>query len=102
MATVSIDDFVTAQAESLFGLTSDATIAVTQSTGQGGNDFGAAAAMATDLITDFVSCDATNSFISIIQAVNKGRHDFWVADAVVSVAQFTQSSTSLTSIASGL
>jgi hypothetical protein len=83
-------------------LTSYTTIAVTQSTGQGSNDFWAAAAVLADLITDFVSGNATNSFISIVQTIDKSRHDFWIADAIISVAKLTESSTSLTSIASRL
>jgi hypothetical protein len=99
---VAIDDFVTAQAESLFSLTSDPSIAIAQRTGQSGNDFWAAAAVLANLIADFVSSDATNSFIAIIQTIDEGRHDFWIADAVISIAELTESSTSLTGIASRL
>lgn len=58
--------------------------------------------MLADLIADFISSNATNAFISIIQAINKGRHDFGIADAIITVAELTQGSASLTSIASRL
>jgi hypothetical protein len=86
----------------LLGLTSNTTIAVTQSTGQGGNDFWAAAAVLADLIANLVSGGTTDSFVSIVQTIDESRHDFWIADAVISVAELTESSTSLTSIASRL
>lgn len=98
----AIDDVISAQAKSLFGLTSYTTIAVGQRTGQSGNDLWAAAAVLTDLITNLIGSGTTNSFISIIQAIDEGRHDFWIADAVISVTELTESSTSLTSIASRL
>jgi hypothetical protein len=86
----------------LFGLTSYTAIAVTESTCQGGDDFGAAAAVSTNLITNLVRGGTTNSFIGIVQTIDEGRHDFWIADAVISIAKLTESSTSLTSIASRL
>jgi hypothetical protein len=86
----------------LFSLTSHATIAVTQRTGQGGNDFGAAAAVLTDLIADFISSNSSDSFICIVQTIDEGRHDFWIADAIIAVAKLTESMTSLTSIAGRL
>jgi hypothetical protein len=98
----AINNLVSAQAKSLFSLTSHATIAVAQSTGQGGDDFGAAAAVTANLITDLVCSRTTNSFISIVQSIDEGRHDFWIADAVISIAKLTESSSSLTSIASRL
>jgi len=98
----AIDDVVSAQTQGLFSLTTDATIAVTQRTGQSGNDFWAAAAVLADLITDLVRSGATNSFICVVQTIDEGRHDFWVADAIISVAELTQGSSSLTSIASRL
>jgi len=52
-------------------LASDATIAVTKSTGQGGNDFWAAAAVLANLITNLIGSSAANSFISIVQSVDE-------------------------------
>ena len=99
---VSIDNIVSAQAKSLFGLTSDTTIAVTQSTGQGGHDFWAAAAVLANLIANLISSSLANSFISVVQTVDEGRHDFWVADAIIAVAEFAKSSGSLLRIAGRL
>ena len=101
-SAVAIDDVISAQAKGLFGLTSHTTIAVSQGTGQGSHDFWAAAGVSTNLITNLISSGATNSFIGIVQTIDEGRHDFWIADAVISIAKLTQSSSSLTSIASGL
>jgi hypothetical protein len=86
----------------LFGLATYTSIAVTQSTGQGGHDFWTAAAVLANLITNLVCGCTTNSFISIIQSIDEGRHDFWVADAIVSIAEFTKSCTSLSGIAGRL
>ena len=81
---VSTNYFVSAQAESLSGLTNHTVIAIAQGTGQGGNDFWAAAAVLSDLITNLVSRLAANSMIGIIQGVNKRGHNLWIADAIVS------------------
>jgi hypothetical protein len=99
---VAVDDFVSTQAESLFSLATNTTIAVTEGTGQSGRDFGAAAAVLANLIANFISRFTTNSFISIVQTVDKGRHDLWIADAVISVAELADRSTSLTGIAGRL
>ena len=98
----AIDDVVSAGSESLRSLTSHTTIAVGKSTCQGGNDLWAAATIFTNLITNLIRGSSANSFISIIQSIDEGRHDFWIADAVISSAKLTESSTSLTSIASRL
>lgn len=98
----TIDDVISAQAQSLFGLTSHTTIAIAQRTGQGRDDFGAAAAVLTNLITDLVGSHPANSFISIVQTIDEGRHDFRIADAIIAIAEFPQGSTSLTGIAGRL
>lgn len=98
----AIDDVISAQAKGLFSLTSHATIAITQRTGQGSHDFWTAAAVLTNLITNLISSRTTNSFICIVQTIDEGRHDFWIADAIISIAKLTESSRSLTSIASRL
>lgn len=99
---VSIDDIISAQAKSLFGLATNTTIAITQGTGQSSNNFGAAAAVLANLITNLVSGCRTNSFISIVQAIDESRHDFRIADAIISIAEFAKSCTSLSRIAGGL
>jgi len=83
----------------LFGLTSDAAIAVTEGTSQSSNHFWAAAAVLANLIANLVCSGATNSFVSIVQTVDEGRHDFWVADTIISAAEFAKSRTSLRGIA---
>jgi hypothetical protein len=83
-------------------LAADTLIAITQGTGQGGNDFWTAAAVLADLIADFVGGRPSHSFIGIIQSIDEGRHDFWIADAVITITELTESSTSLTSIAGRL
>ena len=83
-------------------MTNHTTITVTQSTGQGGGDFWAAAAVLANLITDFIGSFTSDAFISIIQSIDEGRHDLWVADAIITIAQLADGGTSLTSIASRL
>lgn len=103
-ATVAaaIDDFITTQAKSLFGLADDTAIAVTKRTCQGGDDFGAAAAMNANLIANLVGCRTANMLISIIQSVDESRHDLWVADAIITITELPERRTSLTSVAGRL
>ena len=103
-ATVAaaLDHVVAAQLESLFGLTNHTLVAITQRTGQSGDDFGAAAAVLANLIANFIGRFTTDAFVSIVQGVDKGGHDFRVADAVIPVAKLADRSTTLTSVASGL
>lgn len=102
IVTATLDDVVSTQAESLFSLTDHTAIAVTQSTGQGSDDFGAAAAVLANLIADFIGSFAADAFISIIQSIDEGRHDLWIADAIITIAQLADGGTSLTSIAGSL
>lgn len=102
IVTAALDDVVSTQAESLFSLTNHTAIAVTQSTGQGSDDFGAAAAVLANLITDFIGRFTADAFIGIVQGIHEGRHDFRVADAIITIAQLADGGTSLTSIAGGL
>ena len=102
LVAATLDHVVATQLEGLFGLTNHTAIAVTQRTGQSGDDFGAAAAILTNLIANFVGGGTTNSFIGIVQTIDKRCHDFRIADAVISVTELTQRGTSLTSIASRL
>ena len=83
-------------------MTNHTAVAITQGNGQGGYDFGAAAAVLANLITDFVSRSAADAFIGIVQAIDEGRHDFRVADAIITIAQLAEGGTSLTSIAGSL
>lgn len=98
----TFDNVISTQTQGLFSLTNNTAIAITQSTGQGSHDFGAAAAVTTNLITDFVSSFTTNSFIGVIQSIDESRHDFRVADAIITIAELPDGSTTLTSIASCL
>ena len=102
LVAATLDHFVAAQAESLLGLTNHTSVAITQRTGQGGNDFGAAAAVLANLIADFIGGFTSDSFIGVIQGVDERGHDFRVADAVIPVAELADRSTTLTSVASGL
>ena len=102
IVAATFDNVVSTQAEGLFSLTNHTAIAVTQSTGQGGDDFGAAAAVLANLIADFIGSFTSDAFISIIQSVDEGRHDLWIADAIITIAQLADGSTSLTSIAGRL
>ena len=102
VVAATLDHFVAAQAESLLGLTNHTSVAITQRTGQGGNDFGAAAAVLANLIADFIGGFTSDSFIGVIQGVDERGHDFRVADAVIPVAELADRSTTLTSVASGL
>ena len=83
-------------------MASDATIAVAKSTGQGGDDFGAAAAILANLIANLISRCTTNSFIGIIQTIDEGGHDLGIADAVIPTAELAERGTALTGIASRL
>ena len=83
-------------------MTNHTAIAITQSNGQGSDDFGAAAAVLANLIADFIGSRSADAFIGIVQTVDEGRHDFRVADAIISIAQLAEGGTSLTSIAGGL
>ena len=98
----TLDHFVTAQAESLFGLTNNTLIAIAQRTGQSGNHFWAAAAVLANLIADFIGSFRPDPMIGVIQGVDERGHDFRVADAVIPVAELADRSTTLTSVASGL
>ncbi len=98
----ALDHFVATQAESLLGLTNHTSVAITQRTGQGGDDFGAAAAILANLIANLICCGTTNSFISIVQAIDESRHDLWIADAVISVTELAERGTSLAGIAGRL
>lgn len=102
LVAATLDHFVAAQAESLLGLTNHTSVAITQRTGQGGHDFGAAAAVLANLIADFIGGFTSDSFIGVIQGVDERGHDFRVADAVIPVAELADRSTTLTSVASGL
>jgi len=83
-------------------LTNHTLVAVTQRTGQSGNNFGAAAAVLANLITDFVGGFPSDVVIAVIQSVDESRHDFRVADAIIAIAQLADGSTALTSVAGGL
>jgi len=88
---VSVDNFVTAGFQSFFSLVTNTAVAVSQSTGQSSHSRrAAAAAVAANCVTDFVSCFPTNTFVSVIQTVDEGVHDFRMAGTVV-VAQLVQS-----------
>ena len=102
IVAATLDHFVTAQAESLFGLANHTPIAITQGTSQSGNHFWAAAAVLANLIADFIGGFTSDSFIGVIQGVDERGHDFRVADAVIPVAELADRSTTLTSVASGL
>ena len=102
LVAATLDHFVTAQAESLFGLTNNTLIAIAQRTGQSGNHFWAAAAVLANLIADFIGSFPPDPMIGIIQGIDERGHDFRVADAVIPVAELADRSTTLTSVASGL
>jgi len=102
LVAAAVDDFVSTQAEGLFGLTNHTAIAITQRTGQGGNDFGAAAAVLANLIADFIGGFTTDAFVGIVQGVDKRGHDFRVADAIITIAQLADGGTTLTGIAGRL
>ena len=102
LVAATLDHFVTAQAESLLGLTNHTPIAITQGTGQSGNHFWAAAAVLANLIADFIGSFRPDPMIGVIQGVDERGHDFRVADAVIPVAELADRSTTLTSVASGL
>lgn len=84
------------------GLTNHTSVAITQRTGQGGHNFGAAAAVLANLIADFIGRFTTDAFVGVIQGVDKGGHDFRVADAIITIAQLADGRTALTSVASRL
>ncbi len=89
--TVSVHNFVATGFQSFFSLMTDPTVTVSQSTGQGSHGGrAAAAAVAANCIADFVSSFPTNSFVSVVQTVDEGVHDFRMAGTVV-VAQLVQS-----------
>jgi hypothetical protein len=56
----------------------------------------------TDLIADFVGSFFTNTFISIVQSVNHGTDDFWIATTVVVVTQFIDGISTIFGVASSL
>ena len=98
----ALDHVVTALAESLFGLTNHTAVAITQRTGQGGHNFGAAAAVLANLIADFIGRFTTDAFVGIVQGIDKGGHDFRIADAIITIAKLADGRTALTSVASRL
>ena len=102
VVAATLDHFVTAQAESLFGLANNTPIAITQGTGQSGHDFWAAAAVLPNLIADFIGGFSTDPMIGVIQGIDERGHDFRVADAVIPVAELADRSPTLTSVASSL
>jgi hypothetical protein len=100
----AIDDFVAADFQSFFSFVANATIAVSQSSRQSFDNFvvHAAAAVTTDLVTDFISGFVTNSLIAIVQSVDEGTHDFGIADTVVTIAQTIDRLRTVLGVASSL
>lgn len=84
-------------------MTTNATVAVGQSSRQRGDDFARAAArILAELIADLIGRFFANSFVAVIQTIDERAHDLRVADAVELVAQLIESTTAILGIASGL
>lgn len=87
--TATVNDFVTAQFQRTFSFATDTAVTVSQSAGQGGNDFGsAAAAVFASLIADFISGLLTDTVVSVIKSVDEGSHDLRVTLAVEFITDF--------------
>lgn len=87
---VPVNNFVATSFQSFFSLATNSTVAVGQSTAQGSDSGRAAAAVvAANCVTDFVSSFPSNSFVGVIQTVDECVHNFRMAAAVV-VTQFIQ------------
>ena len=84
-------------------MTTNATVAIAQGSRQRGDDFARAAArILAELIAEFVSSFPANALVAVVRTVDESRHDLWIADAAVLVAQLVQRTFALTSIAGGL
>jgi hypothetical protein len=85
----AIDNFVSAGFQSLFRFVTHTAIAVSQSVCQRFDDFvsHAAASVAANLVTDFVSSLMTDPFVTVVQGVHKCTHDLRVAAAVITIAK---------------
>ena len=98
-----IDNVISALLQSLFSLTTDTTVTVSQSDGQGFHDtLRTAALVLAKFVADLVSCSPANAVIRIVQTIDEGRHDFGIADAIVLPSQLGQSTTTLMSLATRL
>lgn len=82
----------------------NSAIAVSQSDCQSFNSLAAhaAAAVATNLIANLISRFTTDPLIAIVQSVDEGSHDLWVAAAVVVVTQCIDGFRTVLSIAGSL
>ena len=101
--TAAIDNFVATSTQTLFRLTTNTLVTVTQGSRQRGHDFARAAArILAELVAKFVGRFFANSFVAVIQTVDERGHDLWIADAVELVAQLVESFPAIFRIASGL
>ena len=85
----AVDHFVATGFQCFFRFVTDTAIAVSQCMCQCFDNFvsHAAAAVAANLIADFISRFVTNSLIAIVQSVDECTHDLWIAAAVVTITQ---------------
>ena len=67
-------------------MAANTTIAVGQCSRQSGHDFaGAAARILAELVANLVGCFPANSLVAVIQTIDERAHDFWVADAAITI-----------------
>jgi hypothetical protein len=98
----SVGNFITTQVQALLGGPTNLFIAITQCTHQSlRNLVTAAAFVASQLVGNLSRSLITDAFVGVIQSVDKGTHDFWVA-ATIATTEAAQGCTAFTSIASGL
>ena len=101
--TAAIDNVIATSTETLFRLTTNTLVTVTQGSRQRGHDFARAAArILAELVAKFVGRFFADVFVAVIQTVDERGHDLWIADAVELVAQLVESLPATLGIASRL
>src|SRR5690606_6139761 len=87
----------------LFGLATNATVAVGQRTGQRSNHFRrAAAAVLPKLVADLVGRLPADAFIRVVEAVDQRAHDLGIAHAIKAVTQIMDGTPAILRIAGRL
>lgn len=67
-------------------MTANATVTVGQSSRQGSDNLaGTAARILAELIANLVGRFPANSLVAVIQTIDERAHDFWVADAAITI-----------------
>ena len=99
----TVSDFVTAQAQSLFSSLANPFVAIAQRAHQSARNLAVAAAgILLQFGMNVGGGGEANSFVAVVQAVDKRTHDFRVAAAVVALSETVQGIATILGIAGGL